>query len=216
VLGDLLEDGLHAVSSPRINGVTPAIVVDNFDAEGQGRVQVRFPWMPDIEPWARMCAPVAGSGAGIFALPQVGDEVLVAFANGDVTQPYLLGGLWSMTSRPPAPLPTDALNKRVIMTPTGHAITLDDVPPSITIEHLAGHKFEMTANAIRISTTGGAASIELTAAGEIKIKGSVSVAVGAPDVKIAGDVSTKVTGGASAELSASGPCKIAGAVVQIN
>jgi phage baseplate assembly protein V len=215
VLGDQLED-VHAPSSTRINGVTVAVVIDNLDAEGQGRVQVSFPWMPDVEPWARVCAPVAGSGAGIWALPQIGDEVLVAFANGDIMHPYVLGGLWSMTSRPPAPLPTDAQTKRVIKTPTGHAITLDDVPPAITIEHVAGHKIEMTATGIKISTTGGAASIELTTAGAIKINATATVDVGGPAVTIAGDVSAKMTGGASAEVSAIGPCKIAGALVAIN
>ena len=203
-VADLLEEDLHEPSGPRVLGVTPATVIDNLDAEGQGRVQVSFPWIPDVLPWARMCAPVAGSGAGVWALPQIGDEVLVAFANGDVTHPYVLGGLWSLFSRPPAPLPTDAQTKRVIKTPTGHAIILDDVPPAITIEHLAGHKVEITATAIKLSTAGGAASIELTAAGEVKVKGTTAVQVGAPDVKIAGDIAAKVTGGASVELSASG------------
>ena len=176
MLGDQLED-VHAPSSTRINGVTVAVVVDNLDAEGQGRVQLSFPWMPDVLPGARTSEPVAGNGAGIWALPQIGDEVLVAFANGEnSTHPYVLGGLWSMgLPRPPAPLPTDSQTKRVIKTPTGHAITLDDVPPAITIEHVAGHKIELTATGIKISTTGGAASIELTTAGAIKIKGTATV-----------------------------------------
>lgn len=213
---DLYAQDLHAPSTPRITGVSPAVVVDILDAEAQGRIQVRFPWLPDVEPWARVCAPVAGDGAGFFAIPQIGDEVLVAFANGDVMHPYVLGGLWSLTSHPPAPLPTDALTKRVMKTTSGHVVTLDDVPPAITLEHAAGHRIEMTASGIRLSTAGGAASIELTSAGALKLTGRASVDVAGTEIKIAGDVSAKVTGNASVELSASGPCKIAGALVQIN
>jgi uncharacterized protein involved in type VI secretion and phage assembly len=216
MLDGLLDEDVHALSSPRIVGVTPATVTENIDAEGQGRIKVTFPWVPDVAVWARTCAPVAGDGAGIWAIPQIGDEVLVAFGNGDITQPYVLGGLWSMRSHPPAPLPTDSQTKRMIKTPLGHAITLADVPPAITVEHSLGHKIEITATGIKISTAGGAASIELTTEGAIKIKGTTTVDVGGPAITIAGDVSAKVTGQASVELSAIGACKVAGLPVAIN
>ncbi|MEA2301832.1 MAG: hypothetical protein QOE44_2367 [Solirubrobacteraceae bacterium] len=215
MLDELHDESIHALSSPRILGVTPAIVIENVDFEAQGRMKVSFPWIPNIELWARMCAPVAGNGCGVWAVPQVGDEVLVAFAHGDVEQPYVLGGLWSMQARPPAAQPTDARTKRIVRSPLGHSITLDDVPPAITVEHNAGHKIEMTADGIKISTSGGAASIELTAAGEIKITGRTTVSVSAPAVKVAGDSSAQVTGGA-VEVSATGPCKVAGSLVAIN
>jgi uncharacterized protein involved in type VI secretion and phage assembly len=216
VLLDLFNENVHAPSEPRIDSVMPAIVVENVDIEAQGRVKLRFPWMPDVEPWARMCAPVAGRDAGIWAIPQIDDEVLVAFANGDVTQPYVLGGLWGLRSLPPAALPVDAQLKRIIKSPLGHAITMEETPPAITIEHALGHKIEMTADTIKISMAQGAASIELTAAGAIELKGSTSVDISAPTVRVSGDVSTKVTGGSSAELSTAGTCKVAGKLVEIN
>lgn len=216
MLQDLFDENVHAPSEPRIDSVMPAIVVENVDIEAQGRVKLRFPWMPDVETWARMCAPAAGRDAGIWAIPQVDDEVLVAFANGDVTQPYVLGGLWGLRSLPPAKLPVDAQLKRIIKSPLGHAITLEETPATITIEHALGHRIEMTTDAITISTAQGAASIELTAAGAIKIKGTTSVDVSGSTVAVSGDVSAKVTGGASAELSATGKCKVAATLVEIN
>ena len=202
-------------SGPRINSVTVAIVTENIDAEGQGRVKLRFPWMLDVEPWARVCAPVAGDHAGIFAIPQVDDEVLVAFAHGDVMQPYVLGGLWSMSASPPAPLPTDSQTKRVIRSPSGHTITLDDLPPAITIEHAEGHKIELTAEGITLSTVGGA-SVKLSAEGEIKVQGTTTVEVKGAEVTVEAQAAAKVSGNASLELSATGPCTIAGLPVKIN
>jgi uncharacterized protein involved in type VI secretion and phage assembly len=216
MLDDLLSEDVHAPSAPRIAGVTPAVVVDNLDLTGQGRVQVRFPWLPDVEPWARVCAPVAGDGAGVWAIPQTGDEVLVAFANGDIAHPYVLGGLWSMTSRPPADLPTDAVTKTVVKTPLGHTVTLDDFAQSITLETLAGHKVEIGATTLTIAMAGGAASIELDVSGSISLKALRSVEISAPTVTVTGDASAKVSSSGALDLSGGASCKIAAAVVAIN
>ncbi|HSA50424.1 MAG TPA: phage baseplate assembly protein V, partial [Yinghuangia sp.] len=135
---DALDD-IHEPAGTRMTGVAPATVVDNFDLTVSGRVQVSYPWLPGVEPWARVCAPVAGDGSGVWFMPQPNDEVLVAFRNGDVREPYVLGGLWTMTSRPPAVLPTDAKTKRVVRTPVGHRIEIDDALQTISLEHTLGH-----------------------------------------------------------------------------
>jgi uncharacterized protein involved in type VI secretion and phage assembly len=152
---ELLES-LHEPTMRRIAGVTPAVVTENIDLTGQGRVQVRFPWIPDVEPWARVCAPAAGDGTGLWAIPQTGDEVLVAFAGGDIAHPYVLGGLWSMDASPPADLPTESITKRVFKSPLGHTITVDDFEQSIVLESKIGHKIEIGAEKISISLAAGA------------------------------------------------------------
>jgi phage baseplate assembly protein gpV len=215
-VNDDLIDDIHADATPRLSGVSPGVVVGNIDLTGQGRVQVKLPWLPDVEPWARICAPVAGDSAGIWAIPQEGDEVLVAFANGDVAHAYVLGGLWSMTSRPPADLPTDAITKRVIKSPLGHKITIDDFEQTISLESLLGHKVEIGPTSIELSMAGGAASIELDAAGGIKISGKRSVEVHAPLVEVKGDASAKVSSTGALDLSGGASCKIGAAVVAIN
>lgn len=73
--------------------VTAAIVVSNLDPSGAGRVKVKFPLMPtsrDNVGWARTLIPL---NSGAFSLPDVGDEVLVAFLDGDVHRPVVLGTL---------------------------------------------------------------------------------------------------------------------------
>jgi len=47
---------------------------------------------------ARQLDQVAG-GAGF--LPEVDDEVLVAFAHGDMRSPYFIGSLWNDKDKPP-------------------------------------------------------------------------------------------------------------------
>ena len=53
-------------------------VVNNLDLAGLGRVQVRLPWLPELDLWARVAVPMAGMASGTYAMPQIGDEVLVA------------------------------------------------------------------------------------------------------------------------------------------
>lgn len=73
--------------------VTAATVVSNLDPSGAGRVKVKFSLMPtsrDNVGWARTLIPL---NSGAFSLPEVGDEVLVAFLDGDVNRPVVLGTL---------------------------------------------------------------------------------------------------------------------------
>ena len=84
-------------------GVTIGIVTNNHDPEGLGRVKLKLPWLSeDIEThWARVATPMAGNGRGLYVLPDVDDEVLVAFEHGMVEFPYVLGSLWNGKDTPP-------------------------------------------------------------------------------------------------------------------
>lgn len=104
-----------ATDQRSIAPVLNAIVVDNVDPEGQGRVKVTFPHLSgDPEStWLRTCAPVGGDKFGFYALPEVGDEVLIAFLRGSPEDGIVLGSLWSGSHLPPEeattpPSPGDA------------------------------------------------------------------------------------------------------------
>src|SRR5262245_10644139 len=94
--GEVAEAGL-------IRGVAVGVVTQNRDPESLGRVKVKFPWRenPDESHWARIAAPMAGVNRGTWFLPEVGDEVLVAFEAQNVEHPYLLGALWNGQDNPP-------------------------------------------------------------------------------------------------------------------
>jgi uncharacterized protein involved in type VI secretion and phage assembly len=117
----------------RIYGVVPARVVDNHDPRKMGRLKIRYDWQESGETgWARMVTPHAGGDRGFMFMPEVGDEVLVAFEHADPERPYVLGSLWNGVDIAPRTefwgddiAPNDV--KRIV-TKSGHRIQLSDKP----------------------------------------------------------------------------------------
>jgi phage protein D len=113
------------------------IVTNNQDPEEWGRVKVKFPTLPGNEEshWARLVSPMAGAERGFEFIPEVNDEVVVAFEHGDFNRPFVIGSLWNGQDKPPE-APSGIVNssgkvdKRLIRSRTGHTITLDDTDGS--------------------------------------------------------------------------------------
>jgi uncharacterized protein involved in type VI secretion and phage assembly len=129
-LSDLL-----APASPeaqRINGVVVGIVTNNSDDKHPGCVRLTFPWLNDSDEsnWARLCSFMAGPDRGALFLPEVGDEVLVAFEHGDPRFPYVLGALWNGKDKPPQ----GNNDVRVIKSRSGSVIRLTDAHGAEKIE----------------------------------------------------------------------------------
>ena len=148
--------------------VVIGIVTNNKDTEGkQGRVKVKFPTLGDhIESnWARIAVPSAGGTRGMYWLPEVNDEVLVAFEHGDVTQPYIIGALWNGVDAPPKTADQAVggdgkVNLRILQSRTGHVLTMDDTEgkEKVTIITKGGHTVEMDDGSsphILVKTNGG-------------------------------------------------------------
>ena len=142
-------------------GVTVGIVTNNQDPDGMGRVKVRFPWLDADEEgnWARVLTPMAGNDRGLYFLPEVEDEVLVAFEHGRVEFPYVLGALWNGMDAPPESNDDGENNMRTIKSRSGHIIRLDDTDGAEQIEIIdsAG------ANSIVISTADNTITIQADA-----------------------------------------------------
>lgn len=93
----------------KVLGVVVGIVVDNKDPDGHYRVKVKYPWVSESDSkytdakdeedfrsnWCRIATFMAGKERGAFFLPEVDDEVLIAFEHGDVRRPYVIGSLWN-------------------------------------------------------------------------------------------------------------------------
>jgi len=103
-------------------------VISVKDPEGQGRVQVSFPWMGGQNEgyWSPVATLMSGGGRGSWFMPVEGDEVLVAFNQEDVGSSYILGYLWNGQDTPPSSDP----NLRTIRSVNGHEIQLYDPPVS--------------------------------------------------------------------------------------
>src|SRR5437016_14680683 len=111
-------------------GVVQGIVTEVEDEQGkEGRVKVQFPWFDDQmeTEWCRVRQFYAGNGYGAFFIPEVSDEVLVAFIHGDMRQPIILGGLYNGQDKPPSSRQKDK-DEKLIRNKGGHRITLDDSP----------------------------------------------------------------------------------------
>jgi phage protein D/phage baseplate assembly protein gpV len=193
---------------PRIPGVAVAIVTDNDDPEGMGRVRVQFPWLAEdaVSWWARLVAPGAGKDYGVIWMPQVGDEVLVAFEQGDVSRPMVLGGLWNGEDTVPfssSDLDAGSVKTAKFVSRKGHTITFLDADDEAGIE---------------LKTKGEKVTILLDDAnGELKIKVDGKITIEATkDIEIKTDGAFKVKAQSELSLEASGQVKVKGATVALN
>lgn len=142
----------HGLAEGRVQGVVTALVTQLEDEEDVGRIKVKYPWLPkynDVEvesDWIRIASPMAGAQRGFQFLPEIDDEVLIAFEHGDVHRPYLVGVLWSDTDKPPkgkADLVADGkVVQHVLVTRSGHEIVFGDKEDEelISVTTKSGHK----------------------------------------------------------------------------
>lgn len=131
-----------AVVTAPIPSVVSAVVTNVRDDEGMGRVKVTMPRLDDAfeSGWLRVVQPGAGAERGALVLPEVGDEVLVAFEHGDVRRGYVLGGLYNGQDKPAGPAldgavgSDGAVNKRSFTSRQGHALVFSDAPGDEYVE----------------------------------------------------------------------------------
>ena len=194
-------------------------MTNNLDIMSEGRVQVRIPSIPAMEPWARVPSLGGGSGRGFVWIPQIDDEVLVAFAQNDPSAAYVLGGLWSTSDRPPLTLPTDFLVKRVIKTGLagglGHEIEFDDALQSITITSSTKQTITIDPLQIKIANTAGTLSIALDNATQtVTVQAALKIELKATQISLEGaQVDIK---GALVNIQSSGPCSVTGLPIKLN
>lgn len=183
-------------SAPGYYGVYPAMVTRLIDPPRQGQVQVRFPSLgtdgdTDVRAWASVVSPYADGGHGLEILPDVGTQVLVAFASGQFGEAYILGSCWNGKAAPPEEA-TEANNLRLLRSRRDSTLTFDDTTGAekVTIIMKSGHRIELNnqRREIVIKHSGGPV-ITLTGAGEIKMN-CTTVDVTAPQVKVHAATST--------------------------
>lgn len=139
---DAQRDGDKAVGTT--SGVVACIVTNNKDPDELGRLKVKFPWFShnNETDWIRMTTFMAGGERGSFFLPEVGDEVLVAFERGNINRPYVIGALWNGVDKPPETNSDGKNNIRKIKSRSGHEFIFNDEEKkeNIEIHTKAGHK----------------------------------------------------------------------------
>ena len=178
----------------RIGGVVTGKVISVKDPEGQGRVQVSFPWMGGQNEgyWSPVATMMSGGGRGSWFMPVEGDEVLVAFEYGDPERPYIVGALWNGVSVAPRlgysasggleavaaagganPRPIQVIPNEIagnfikrIVTTSGHHIQFDDTngSESIVVATANGQRIQLMD---KCNETGGRQMLCLSTDGDI-------------------------------------------------
>jgi uncharacterized protein involved in type VI secretion and phage assembly len=197
----------------RIYGVVTAVVTNNKDPDQIGRVKLRFPWLDDTHEswWARVAVPMAGKERGLCFLPEVDDEVLVAFEHGDPQFPYVVGALWTSSAGPPAANADGKNNLRVISSRSGMILRFDDTKDAeaVTLSDKDGKcclVIDMAAGTVSLTAD---ADLTITATnGALKLSGN--------GVEIVSQGDLKLGAAAAGELKVDGELTIKGATVNIN
>ena len=197
----------------RFYGVVMGIVTNNQDPSNMARVRVKFPWLDDDTEswWARMATPMAGGGRGMYFLPEVDDEVLIAFEHGDVRFPYVVGSLWNGQDAPPVNNSDGQNNIRVIHSRSGHLIRLDDTNGDEKVEIID----KTGSNSITIKSSDN--SMSLTCTGDMSLKCTGKMTINATaGMEITCDADIKIQADATMDIEATAPMTIKGAIVSIN
>jgi uncharacterized protein involved in type VI secretion and phage assembly len=223
-------------------------VTNAKDPEKAGRVKVKLPMVSDKDEstWARVVTLGAGKSRGIEFMPDVGDEVVVAFLGNDPRFPVVLGSLWSKKYEPPLadPVKDDKISERMIVAASGAKLTFvegaGDKDKAVTslIHAVADTKLIMDKAGIvveakkdtKIVIKVGDSQVEMKGDGTINIKGKaitikadMDVKIQGKNVSIKGDMGVKIDGGAKldlgpagAKLESSAITTIKGAMVKLN
>lgn len=196
-----------AASDGRFHGVVIGVVTDNRDPDGMHRVKLHFPWLNADEEshWARVVSPMAGKSRGLYALPEVDDEVLVAFEHGSVDHPYVIGALWNGKDTPPENNDNGSNDHRSFTSRSGHVVRLNDASGQETVEIIdkSGSNrivIDTSARKIRIEADG---DIEITSStGKVKISGLSIELTSQTDVKVQAQTTVDITANAQASIQA--------------
>lgn len=219
---------------PPVGGLQVGLVSAlEADPDGEDRIKVRLPVVSVQEEgvWARLATLDAGENRGTFFRPEIGDEVIVGFINGDPRHPVVLGHLNSSAKPAPEPAADDNHRKGYVSrsemkmifddekkvfsleTPAGNKLVLSEDETAITIEDQNGNKIVLDADGILIES---AKDIVLKATGDVKTEGVNLESKAQAQLKAEASAGVTVKSSATLNLEAGATAVLKGALVQIN
>jgi Rhs element Vgr protein len=228
-----MQDQLSAGLVGGIHGLQIGIVVQlENDPDGEDRIKVKIPLIDNQSQgtWMRASSLDAGSDRGAFFRPEIDDEVIVGFINGDPREGIVLGMLHS--SAKPAPISAKDVNHEkgfttrskmhlsfnddtktiVIDTPAGNKITMDEQGKKIEIKDQNENKITMDMSGIKLESQ---KNIDIKAGVNLSLAAGASLSIGGVSLGVKADGNLSLEG-AMAKLSASGIAEISGSMVKIN
>jgi Rhs element Vgr protein len=211
---------------PGVNGLQIGVVTAlQGDPDGADRIRVRVPLVSDSDDggWARLATLDAGDKRGTCFRPEIDDEVVVGFLDGDPRFPVVLGQLHGSARAAPVP-GSDDNHVKGYTSRSQLSLTFDDDTVVIALETPAGNKLTMSedAKAVTLADQNGNSitlddgGITITSAKDVAIKASGDITLAGTNVGADAQAAFKAKGQSGAELTSSGTLKVQGSLVQIN
>lgn len=217
-----LTDRFGRPVSGQMPGIVEAIVVDNAPLlpQHKGCVKVKFPLLPEAPDsfWARLVMPMAGRNRGWMTIPEVDDEVIVAFMHGDFNNAIVLGAVYNGKDTPPYANEDRENNLRVFQSRSGHRLTFDDTAGSERIElilHNEEIKIIWDSSGKTISVYSGK-DIIIEAKDKIDLKCTDFIVDASNSVNINAGANMTMEAGTNMNQEAGSEFTIQGALVKIN
>jgi uncharacterized protein involved in type VI secretion and phage assembly len=206
----------QSAGSHRVLGVVTALVSDVNDPLQQARVKLTFPWLGgDATDWCRVIQPGAGNNRGAIFLPEVNDEVVVAFDHGDTRRPYVIGSIHNGVDKPP--LGDDlidgssgAVKRRGIISKNSHSLIFFDDDSKNGLALMTGDKN------LKISLNAGSTTVKISSSGQIQITSDQDMSIqsqGNLNVQASQTLSLK---GASVSIQADADVSVSGTPIKLN
>lgn len=183
--------------APPLAGVVVAQVTSISDPDGLARVKLAFPWLADTyeTDWVRLVQPGAGDRRGMVVVPEVNDEVIVAFEHGDIRRPYVLGGLYNGVDKPWlgddfVDSGTGEARRRGFVSKNGHSIVFFDADDDDGLALLTGDR------SLRISLNKSSTTVKVSSSGEVVVEASGDVSVAGNKIELSAKSGVSIDGGA--------------------
>lgn len=225
-------NGSASAGGHPINGVVIGLVTDNNDPNNGARVKLKFPWLDDNyeSDWARITQLGAGPNSGALFVPEVNDEVLVAFEFGDIRRPYVVGSLYNGQDTPnlgSGLFDNGKVKRRGFVSRQGHQFLFFDDPGKSGVAFISSDgnlkiSLNETNSEIHISSQGKVhiecqQDMTLESQGNLKLSAQQGISLEAQtNLDLKGNAGATLDGGPQLQVKASGQLAVTGSMVDVN
>ena len=231
------------------SGIILAQITNIKDPQNLGRVKCAYDTSGDEARetgWIHCITPFGGNGYGSFFHPNTGDIVALAYENGDIHRPFVIGSLWVKDAEPPLTVEdgkneeyslttpnkscvsfTDTKNKEkiAVSTPKKRTVTLDDENQIIKISdekntlsfNGKSGEVELTCDKKLTVKVGNGVTVTCDGtSGAVEIKANKELKLSAPQINLSASGTAEISGSGSVTVKSSGAMTIKGSITKIN
>lgn len=222
----------------KVDGVMVGTVTNNQDPDGLCRLKVKLQFREgeNETDWIRMATMLVGKDWGSLFVPEVGDEVLVAFHMGEIRKPYVIGLLWTQTNASPQMDKDNNIRKIrsrdghelifddkkgegkiIIQTKGGTVIEIDDKNDSIKLSDQSGQTAtDINGGSGEITIQSGNNKITINNKGDVGIESLKSLKIKSVEVNIEASANMNIKAGGMLNINSNGMASLKGSMVKIN